>query len=66
VPQLLLRYHGSGLFKPLNDANKVCVRPKHKNKLDLKRVLKPLGSHHAHGQGKQSEWLWGEFLQRPG
>jgi hypothetical protein len=24
------------------------------------------GSHHAHGQGKQSEWLWGEFLQRPG
>jgi hypothetical protein len=39
VPQLLLRYHGSGLFKPLNDANKVCVRPKHKNKLDLKRVL---------------------------
>jgi hypothetical protein len=24
------------------------------------------GSQHAHGQGKQSEWLWGEFLQRPG
>jgi hypothetical protein len=21
------------------------------------------GSQHAHGQGKQSEWLWGEFLQ---